>query len=326
MRALPKVFLFGLIVVALSHAGAQDKPSAREPNALDNLIKATNSIMQGASRGPTAQDQDKNAFYLYRDTKEAKDFEALRGLGDQPGHWIAANFVGCIYSQGLGLQPDPIKAYTYFEKSAPYYPLAAYNLGIALSNQNKSDKAKLYFQFAWDVGGYEQAGAWLISMKFKRKEDISELIRELDLLESPIGRYYLGRTLMSQGKYKDAVEKLATASDYGVLGSNALLASIYLQGYNQGASKFFDLVTGFSHLYVEEGIANGAWKLPAIRDLTLAGVDQDWFGNVSNNLPSINSEAYGRAGQWFIAHGKNPQRYKISLCEPDRKAKRKVQY
>jgi len=299
------------LLLAVSSANAQGINTAPLSELLERATRSVEDSVRGQG----------GAQRLFNRYKERGDTEALRDLARlaaTPGNAQAANYMGCIYGLGIGREKNEARAANFFQSAAAGSPLAAYNLGLIFSKRKDHDRAFRAMESAWSRGGIEQAGAWLLTMRLQRNLDASQLIRELDFIQSPVGQYHEARRLFDAKDYRAALGKLVGPTSYGLVGSHGLKARLFLDAHITSPSKFFDWAAGLSYLYIEMGVSGERWGLPEQLPASRVGASRSWFGDIYHQIEDVNREAYSRASQWFASRKERPTRYEEFLCEVDR--------
>jgi TPR repeat protein len=320
------VFTALLAVAGVKPALSQiSTPKSQGPGVLDQVAAIIDETAKIVDKGASADDQGRYAFFRYKNKPGMDALKPLAALAKEPGHHIASNYVGCIFGMGMGVPKDDNKAFAYFANAAAKYPLAAYNYGLGLSARGNNEKAKKPFEYAWDKGGHEQAGAWLVSMRLNRKEKADELVDELVGLQSPVGHFHLAKRLHAEGNFRDAAGKMGPALELGLRGANSLMASMFLAGKFRSFNKKFDLISAYSHLYIERSISTTPWRMPPLSEMNFsASYDKAWFGDMEDQMTDIKQQAHSRASLWFFGHNTKPTRYTEYLCEPNGPISRRV--
>ena len=328
MQQASKVAVFAALIAIAGVQPALGQAStakSQEPGALDKVAGIIDETAKIVDKGSSAGDQDRYAFFRFKNKPGIEALKPLALLAKEPDHYIASNYVGCIFGLGMGVPKDDAKAFAYFANAAAKYPLAAYNYGIALSARGNNEKAKKAFEYAWDKGGYEQAGAWLVSMRLNRKEKVDDLVEDLVNLQSPVGHFHLAKRLHAEGNFREAAAKMAPALEQGLRGANNLMADMYLAAKFRSFNKKFDLISAYSHLYIEKSISTTPWKMPPLSEMNFsAPYDKAWFGNMEDQMLEIKQQAHSRATLWFYGHNTKPTKYTEYLCEHTGSVSRRV--
>jgi TPR repeat protein len=328
MQQSPKAVVFAALLVIAgmqSAMGQTPNPKSQELGALDRVAGIIDETAKIVDKGSSPGDQDRYAFFRYKNKPGVAALKPLALLAKEPGHSIASNYVGCIFGMGMGVPKDDNKALAYFANAAAKYPLAAYNYGVGLSARGNNEKAKMAFEYAWDKGGYEQAGAWLVSMRLNRKEKVDELLEDLVSLQSPVGHFHLAKKLYAEGNYREAAAKLSPALEQGLRGANNLMANMFLAGRFRSFNKKFDLISAYSHLYIERSISATPWKMQPLSEMNFSSpYDKAWFGNMDDQMTEVKQQAHARASLWFYGHNTKPTKYTDYLCEHNGPISRRV--
>lgn len=195
--------------------------SAQAQFSLDEIVKNLRS-------GNKPDSDAAQAFSRYQSEKNQTNLAVLARLANQDGHMKAKNYMGCIYANGIGIAPDPVKAWQYF-RAASTLPIAQHNLAIIYSSKGDRAMAKTLFNNAWRSGGYQESGVWLMSILAKEGADHKDISIPLEAVGNYIASYYVAKDLYQQGNFDQAITKADYSASRMFSPASSLLSEIYFK-------------------------------------------------------------------------------------------------